>query len=664
MRPLVVLTLLVAACAGGGGSAPAPALSFVAGDMRGMGIADGTGAAARFTIPVAVATDGAGNVYVADARSHTIRKITTAGVVTTLAGRAGAFGSIDGAGATACFYEPVGVAADGEGNVYVADSGNHTIRKITPGGVVTTFAGTAGAKGSTDGTGPLARFSGPKGLVVDSAGNVLVSDRANHAIRRITPAGVVTTLAGTAGVKGSADGTAAAAQFNEPAGLAADGAGNLYVSDSVNDTIRKLTPGGMVTTLAGTAGATGSSDGTGAAARFNFPEGLAADRAGNLYVADHLNYTIRKITPAGLVTTLAGTADIRGSTDGTGTAARFFAPEGVAIDAAGNVYVADMFNHAIRKITPAGVVSTFAGTAVVRGSADGTGVAARFAEPVGIAADSAGNVYVADMFNYAIRKVTPAGVVTTLAGAAGVEGSTDGIGAAARFKSPNGIAADGAGNVYVTDAGSIRKITPAGVVTTLPGTVGADATGIATDGAGNVYVADTLRHTIRKITPAGVVSTLAGAEGVSGDIDGTGAAARLNGPVRLATDGAGNVYVTEPSNYTIRRITPAGVVTTLAGTARAKGSTDGIGAAARFGDPDGIATDSEGNVYVADWGNHTIRKITPAGVVSTIVGVAGKPGFVPGALPGQIARPTGVAVSGTSLYITLQNGVAVVRNRP
>jgi sugar lactone lactonase YvrE len=324
-----------------------------------------------------------------------------------------------------------------------------------------------------------------------------------------------------------------------------------------------------------------------------------------------------------MVTTLAGTAGVRGSIDGTGAAARFAYPTGVAADSAGNVYVADSDNSTIRKITPGGVVTTLAGTAGLTGSTDGTGAAARFDSPNGVATDSAGNVYVSEWGNNTIRKITPAGIVSTLAGTAGVRGSVDGTGAAARFSLLRGVAVDSAGNVYVAD--------------------------------------DT---TIRKITRAGVVTTLAGTAGVRGSTDGTGAAARFNPPNGVATDGAGNVYVCEWGNNTIRKITPAGVVTTLAGTAGVAGSTDGTGAAARFRFPIAVTTDSTGNVYVADWGNSTIRKITPAGMVSTVVGVAGQASFVPSALPGRIAFPVGVAVSGTSLYITLHNGVAVVQNRP
>ena len=218
------------------------------------------------------------------------------------------------------------MAVDGSGNVYVADTDNNTIRKITPAGVVTTLAGTAGVPGSADGTGSAAQFNYPGGVAVDGSGNVYVADIDNNTIRKITPAGVVTTLAGTAGVHGSADGTGSAAQFYDPHGVAVDGSGNVYVADTDNNTIRKITPAGVVTTLAGTAGVYGSADGTGSAAQFNYPAGVAVDGSGNVYVADTYNDTIRQITPAGVVTTLAGTAGMPGSADGTGSAARFYYP--------------------------------------------------------------------------------------------------------------------------------------------------------------------------------------------------------------------------------------------------------------------------------------------------------------------------------------------------
>jgi len=328
------------------------------------GTNDGTGLAAKFLHPMGVSVDSAGNVYVADEDNYTIRKIAPGGVVTTLAGSPGLAGTADGTGSAARFGLPTSTAVDTAGNVYVADFNGATIRKITPDGVVTTLAGLAGSGGSANGTGSAARFGSPSGVAVDSAGNVYVADRGNNRIRKITPAGVVTTLAGS--TAGSADGDAAAAKFSSPYGVAVDPAGNVYVADDGNNAIRKITPGGVVTTLAGLAGATGSADGFGAAARFSDPQGVALDSAGNIFVADRSNQTVRKITPGGMVTTIAGQAGANGTNDGPGTTARFSTIYSVAVDTAGNVYAADYGNHRIRKITPAGSAAT--GITVVDGA--------------------------------------------------------------------------------------------------------------------------------------------------------------------------------------------------------------------------------------------------------------------------------------------------------
>jgi sugar lactone lactonase YvrE len=617
--------------------------------------------------------DSAGNLYVADRGNFTLRKVTPAGVVSTLAGTAGAPGSADGAGTAAGFNVPAWIAVDSAGNLYVADFNNHTIRKVTPVGIVTTLAGAAGIAGSTDGTGAAARFTLPQGVAVDDAGNVYVGDTHNSAIRKITPAGVVTTLAGTAGTSGGADGTGAAARFDDPVGAALDTTGNLYVADTDNKTIRMVTPAGVVTTLAGAAGMPGAADGDGAAARFNRPYGVAVNSAGNLYVADTDNNTIRMVTPAGIVTTLVGAAGIAGSADG-GAAARFNKPYEMALDTTGNLYVADGGNNTIRKVTPTGVVTTIAGAATVVGSADGTRASAQFNVPSCIALDNSGNVYVADGNNHTIRKVTPTGSVTTLAGAAGMPGSADGTGAAARFNEPQGLAMDGAGNLYVTDSGNhtVRKVTPAGGVTTLAGAAGmsgsADGTGavarfnfpqgVASDSAGNLYIADEFNHTIRKVTPTGIVTTLAGAAGIAGSADG-GSAARFNDPQDVAVDDVGNLYVADTANHTIRKVTPAGIVTTLAGAAGTKGSTDGAGAAARFNSPIGVAVDSAGNLYVADTGNGTIRRITPTGLTTTIGGVAGAIGIVLGTTP-RFAAPRSLAILGDGLVIGDANAILLL----
>ena len=324
----------------------------------------------------------------------------------------GAMLTVTAAPPTPLFNSPYDVVVDAAGTFYVANASDHTIQTITPAGVVSTFAGSPGNFGSADGTGGAARFRVPRGLGIDTAGNVYVADTVNTLIRKISPAGVVSTLAGSTG--GSVDGTGSAARFGQPWDAAVDSAGNVYVSDSSNVTIRKITPAGVVTTLAGLAGSAGTADGTGSAARFGNVTGIAVDAAGNVYVCDNAN-TIRKITPTGDVTTFAGLANAVGSADGAGSAARFQDPQGVAVDAAGNVYVSDTANRTIRKITPAGVVSTLAGLAGASGNVDAAGSAARFGRPRGLTVDPAGNVYVADTDNNSIRKITPAGVVTTFA---------------------------------------------------------------------------------------------------------------------------------------------------------------------------------------------------------------------------------------------------------
>ncbi|MEO6876025.1 MAG: immunoglobulin domain-containing protein [Opitutaceae bacterium] len=630
-----------------------------------IGSTDGTGIAAHFNTPYGVALDSAGNLYVADYWNRVIRKVTPAGATSTLAGAPGSYGSLDGSGANALFGNPAGIAVDGTGNIFVSDASFNHIRKITSGGLVTTFAGSASNAGSVDGTGPSARFNAPSGVAADSLGNVYVADAGNRTIRKITSAGVVTTLAGLAGSSDpSIDGNGAGARFTSLSGLAIDPTGNLYALDQ--NTVRKISPAGVVTTLAGLAGSTNSGgidDGVGTVARFNTPNGITVDTAGNVYVADTLNNTIRKITPAGVVSTLAGlpggvppVPGSAGSVDGTGSAARFFYPQGVAADAAGNVYVADTRNNLLRKVTVAGVVTTLAGVSPFQstGTTDGTGSIARFAAPHGAAVDAAGNLYIADTLNSTIRKISSTGLVSTFAGSAGLTGSTDAIGSAARFYYPYGIVVDGAGIVYVSDTfnQTIRKINPSGVVTTLAGAAGTPGNtngsgsaarfdrpeGLAVDTAGNVYVADANNYTIRKITATGNVTTVAGIPGTAGIVDGPVASATLAGPEGVAVDSVGNIYVADTGSFAIRKITTTGVVSTFAGLTGSPGSIDGPAGTNRFNGPEGIAIDSAGNIYVADnsnsvvrgtsvagfavadAGNYTFRKITPAGVVSTVAG--------------------------------------------
>lgn len=673
---LVVTVMTGPTCSASGsaavavGNAAANSITFthLAGTPGGPGAVDANGTASRFAGPTAVAFDGAGNLYVADG-ANTIRKISTSGDVTTLAGLAGNRGSADGTGSSARFFYPRGLALDGAGNLYVSDHFNHTIRKVTPAGVVSTYLGLAGSYGSVGGIGSAARLHYPAGLAVDLSRNVLyVAERGSHVIRRVDLAtGEIFPYAGLAGSYGNANGTGTTARFFAPLGLAIDGSGTLYVSDSLNYAIRKVTRAGApagsegdVTTLAsgfvfpdglvadglgnlyladfgdrrikkivvstgavspvaGQLGVQGTEDGAGSSARFFGPTGIALDSSGNAWVADYTSIRRVALNPPNVVATVYGAPAAFGLANGTGSAARFYYPRGIAADKNGNAWVADWYNHSIRKVTPAGLVSTFAGPS------DG------LLNPMGVAVDSAGNVYVADTSNSVIRKITSGGSGSILAGLVGNPGSDDGPPTVARFNFPRGVAVDAAGYVYVADTenSKIRKITPQGNVSTL-GSGFAQPAAVAVDGPGNVFVADSGNCVIRKIDTAGALTTLAGSVGSCGYGDGPGGAARFYNPVGITLDANGNVYVTEINDNRIRKITQAGVVSTIVypqvGMA---GSEDGTDNAARFASPEGIAVDPLGNLIVSDTGNHAIRIGRPAlAAAATIDSATGSVGVV------------------------------------
>jgi sugar lactone lactonase YvrE len=336
--------------------------------------------------------------------------------ITTIAGSPTMPGDMDGTNANAQFTAPTGLAQDSSRNLFVADG--NALRRVSPVGtnwVVTTLAGSILIHGSNDGTNGVAKFDDPLGLAVDPLGNIFVADTLNNAIRKVTPVGtnwVVKTIAGVAGRlnAGWADGTNTDARFANPDGIALDPAGNLYVADSWSNVVRKVTPSGtnwVVSTIAGLPGVSGSANGSNTIARFNSPIAIVADSTGALYVSDFGNNTIRKLVQYGTnwaVTTVAGLAGSSGTADGLGSAARFFLPQGIAVDNYQYLYVADSGNFTIRRITPAGMVSTIAGLPGVAGTTNGTGTCARFAEPYGLTVDVLGNVTIADYLGYDMRQ--------------------------------------------------------------------------------------------------------------------------------------------------------------------------------------------------------------------------------------------------------------------
>jgi sugar lactone lactonase YvrE len=596
-----------------------PTLSLVAGALGGSGSRDGDRTTARFYEPEDVVSDGSGNLYVADDYNATIRKVDATGTVTTLAGRARQLGTADGTGAAARFNNPVGVAVDPNGNVFVVDAGVNTIRQISPSGVVSTLAGTPLMPGTADGTGPAAQFANPTSIRWSSNGSLYLTD--NTRIRNITTGGVVTTVYSggvqLSGLDVSNPGfalvndintksalkidwstgttTTLASGFQAPIGIAAappssPAAGTIYVADAFASTLDAISSNGVLSTLAGSPNSYGYLDGAGAAARFYSPAFMSLNGAGLLLVADSGANTIRQVTSAGVVTTIAGHATQAGNVDGAGSIARFNNPESLLSDAAGNFYVGD--SNGIRKVTASGQTTT----------------AFSPSGALGLALDAKGNLFFTAYPNSAVQVAAANGSITVFAGSP-LAGYADGTGAAASFSSPFGLAMDAAGNLFVADTGNAA---------------------------------------IRKITPSGVVTTFAGFPGNPAGTDGIGQAAGFTRLYAIAIDSNGTIFVTDGN--AIRKVTSSGTVTTLAGSQTA-GFADGAGSAAQFNSPGGIAIGPAGAIFVSDGGNNSIRRISATGVVTTLIGVAGQSGVKLGPLPTTLNVPVGLSYVGSTLYV-------------
>ena len=667
---------------------------------------------AILSYPTGVAVDAAGNVYVADLGNHRVRRIdASTGRIETLTGRGGGgYGGDGGPAAEALVYGPTGVAVDATGNVYVAVRGNSRVRRIDAStGRIETLAGT-GEHGYGGDGGPAAEalLFGPTGVAVDAAGNVYVADYVNSRVRRIDAAtGWIETLAGTGEYRyGGDDGPATEAALNSPYGVAVDAAGNVYVADSGNDRVRRVDAStGWIETLAGTGeGGYGGDGGPAAEALLFGPTGVAVDAAGNVYVADYVNSRVRRIDAAtGWIETLAGTGEYRyGGDDGPATEAALNSPYGVAVDAAGNVYVADSGNDRVRRVDAStGWIETLAGTGEGGYGGDGGPAAeALLFGPTGVAVDAAGNVYVADYVNHRVRVIGPAARMGVPLGSSG-ESITLEVSPAGRMYRDGRLVVENSevtsenGDVYVLTRSAERIVLatylpatqsvqlPTGVAvmlardedgtwrigetpvrngyahshdgqeyvleladgqwrtaryairsvagsTAVPEGISAvEASlfrpmGVTTDSAGNVYVAEP--HRVRRVDVSGVISTIAGSGdwGYGGGEE-SAVEARLAYPIGMASDDDGNLYVADRNNHRVRKIDPLGVISTLAGTGRdGYGGDGGAANEALLSYPTSVATDSAGNVYVADRGNHRVRKIDAAtGVISTLAGTGG-----------------------------------------
>ena len=606
----------------------------------------GLATGASLFAPRGLAADASGHLFIADAFNDRIRRVAAdTEIITTVAGDGATGFSGDGGPATsASLNRPNAVAIDASGNLFIADGSNYRVRRVDAAtGIITTVAGDGTLGGSGDG-GPAtsASFNYANGVAVDGSGNLFIAE--SHRIRRVDGAtGIITTVVGGAASGFSGDGgPATSASLNFPSGLAVDGSGNLYISDSFNYRVRRVDAAtGVITTVAGDGIRGFSGDGGPAtSASLNVPWGVAVDTSGNVYIADRDNHRVRRVDAAtGVITTVAGGFVGDG---GPATSSSLNSPAGIALDASGNLYIADSAHHRVRLVDGAtGTITTVAGTTSTGFSGDGgPATTANLNSPQGVAVDGSGNLYISDTFNHRVRRVDAAtGVITTVAGdgASGFSGD-GGTATSASLKFPRGLAVDAAGNLLIADENHrVRRVdASSGIITTAAGNGtsgfsddGGPATSAslnlprvaAVDTSGNVYIADRSNHRVRLVDGAtGTITTVAGttSTGFSGD-GGPATTANLNSPQGVAVDGSGNLYISDTLHDRIRRVDAAtGVITTVAGDGVRGFSGDGGPAtSANLDRPGAVAIDASGNLFIAVGGNGRIRVVLGAAAAAT-----------------------------------------------
>ena len=612
-----------------------------------------------------IAVDRSGNVYLSDTDHGLVRKIDTKGIITTIAGNGSAgYGGDGGPATSAALNLPYGVAVDLAGNVYIADLGNQRVRRIAPNGTITTVAGT-GVKGSL-GDGGLAenaQLMSPRNVAVDAAGNLYISEFEGHRVRLVSPSGKISTVAGTgiAGFRGDG-GLATTAQISYPAGLSVDRSGDIYLADSGNQRIRKIIPGGIISTVVG---------GTPSMVLLT-PVGVAVDNYGDIYVADSSD-VIHEATFAGGWVAIAGNGSPGFTGDGGPAAkAQLTAARDLAIDTSGDLFIADGIR--IREINQQGMIETVAGDGFLHSVGDGgAATQAILNQPMSAALDRFGNLYIADSGTERVRVVAPSGIISTLAGT-GIAGyNGDQIPAAtANLYSPMDMSTDVYGDIYIADTYNhrIREVGSGGTISTFAGTgtggEGQDGLppsqtqlrgprGVCIGLNGVIYIVDTSNHRVVSVPPNGNASVIAGngTAGLGGD-GGPARLAELNQPSACALDSAGDLFIADTLNHRIAKVDTSGVIATVAGTGTAGSSADGVTAiAAALDSPLGVTVDDNGDIFIADTGNNLIRRVTADGTIHTIAGnaSAGFAGDGGAALQAELNAPAGIAMDGSgNLY--------------
>ena len=676
-------------------------LTLFAGNSRAGFSGDGGPAIkAQLNGPQGLAFDATGNLFIADSVNNRVRVVSPSGTIATFAGTG--FSSPGGGGTfndgglaiNGLLRLPSGVSVDSSGNVFIADTGDNLIRKVTTDGIITSVAGNGFGSFSGDTTPAIqAELHTPTDVTVDSKGNLYIADSANAAIRLVTAStGIITTFAGNAAIGSTGDGgPATSASLWTPYAVTVDGSGNVFFVENGDSKIRTVNATTLkISTVGGNGTAGFSGDGSAATkAQLNFPTGLALDSSGNIIVADSLNRRIRKIS-SGTISTIGGNGVLSYSGDGgPASSAQLNTPLGVAVDSTGNLYIADSANNVIRKVTPSGTISTFAGNGSAGFGGDGgSPTAAQLNRPQGLAVDSSGALYIADSQNARIRKVSGGSITTVAGNGTPGFGGDGGSATAAQLYVPTGVAVDAAGNLYIADFTNnrVREVS-GGIINTIAGNgVGGYSgdggpatsaeldgpTSVAVDSSGNVYIADYNNDVVREVSK-GKIATVAGngLPGVGGD-GGLATSAMVGSPSGIAVDSSGNLYIANGS-ATVRKVfANSGFIATIAGNGT-RGYT-GDGGSSLQGELNGasaVTVASNGNVFIADTANNAVRELINGGFVTNISAAVNGASNLTGAISGGEVvvfygtglGPAGLLVNSVSpsgTYPTTFGGVTVL----
>ncbi len=691
----------------------------------------GPATSSDMSLPEQVAVDSSGDVYVADYSADVVEKVTPSGTLSIVAGISGSSGTPTAGPATSShLHEPSGVALDGSGNLYIADTVNDVVEKVTPSGTLSVFAGTGTAGAPTAGPATNSDLNAPVALAVDSAGDVYISDWSNHEVEKVTASGTLSVFAGTGTAGVATAGAATSSMLDHPRGIAVDGAGNVYVVDSTDPQALKVTASGTLSIITGTGVSGNPTAGAASSSKLRSPYGVAVDRQGSVYIADPGASEVEKVTASGTLSIFAGISGSSGTPSaGPAASSKINFPIGVGLDTSGDVYISDANDELVYEVTaaapvftadapsatsydsaynytfaatgipaptfsvssgalpyglslntttgvvsgtpmgsgtfsvtatnsagtavagpftlsvtaPAGDILAVAGTGIQGEPSAGVATSSELEDPQLMTMDSSGNLYIADPPADVIEEVTASGTLSIFAGTPGSAGApTAGPATSSELSEPTGVAVDGSGDVYIDDPGNrvVEKVTPSGTLSVFAGIVGSSAAptpgpatnsglgvpaGIGLDSSGDLYITDISHGDVEEVTPTGTLSIIAGTGTTGTPTAGPATSSQLGGPFGIAVDTSGDVYIADANGNRVEKVTPGGTLSIIAGTGTGGAPTAGVAVSSKLNSPYAVAVDSSGNLYIGDYNNHEVEKVTPGGTLSIYAGT-GTPG--------------------------------------